>query len=87
MKNVAIFASGEGTNAENLFNYFNNDKRVKFKLVVTNSDTAGVIERAEKYKKNVQIISKTALNEYTDKIIEFLKTENIDINCVSWFSF
>lgn len=85
MKNIAIFASGEGTNAENLFNYFNNDKRVKFKLVVTNSDTAGVIERAEKYKKNVQIISKTALNEYTDKIIEFLKTENIDLIVLAGF--
>lgn len=85
MKNIAIFASGEGTNAENLFNYFNNDKRVKFKLVVTNSDTAGVIERAEKYKKNVQIISKTALNEYTDKIIEFLRTENIDLIILAGF--
>lgn len=85
MKNIAIFASGEGTNAENLFNYFNNDKRVKFKLVVTNSDTAGVIARAEKYKKNVQIISKTALNEYTDKIIEFLKTENIDLIVLAGF--
>lgn len=85
MKNVAIFASGEGTNAENLFNYFNNDKRVKFKLVVTNSDTAGVIARAEKYKKNVQIISKTALTEYTDKIIEFLKAENIDMIVLAGF--
>jgi len=85
MKNIAIFASGEGTNAENLFNYFNNDRRVKFKLVVTNSDTAGVIERAEKYKKNVQIISKDALNEYTDKIIEFLKTENIDLIVLAGF--
>jgi len=85
MKNIAIFASGEGTNAENLFNYFNNDRRVKFKLVVTNSDTAGVIERAEKYKKNVQIISKTALNEYTEKIIEFLKTENIDLIVLAGF--
>jgi phosphoribosylglycinamide formyltransferase-1 len=85
MKNIAIFASGEGTNAENLFNYFNNDRRVKFKLVVTNSDTAGVIERAEKYKKNVQIISKSALNEYTDKIIEFLKTENIDLIVLAGF--
>ena len=85
MKNIAIFASGEGTNAENLFNYFNNDKRVKFKLVVTNSDTAGVIARAEKYKKNVQIISKTALNEYTDKIIEFLQTENIDLIVLAGF--
>ena len=85
MKNVAIFASGEGTNAENLFNYFNNDKRVKIKLVVTNSDTAGVIARAEKYKKNIQIISKTALYEYTSQIIEFLQTEKIDIIILAGF--
>ena len=85
MKNIAIFASGEGTNAENLFNYFNNDKRVKIKLVVTNKDTAGVIERAEKYKKNVQIISKAALEEYTEQIIEFLKTEQIDLIVLAGF--
>jgi phosphoribosylglycinamide formyltransferase-1 len=85
MKNVAIFASGEGTNAENLFNYFANDKRVKIKLVVTNSDKAGVIERAEKYKKNVQIISKSALYEYTSKIIEFLEAEKIDIIVLAGF--
>jgi phosphoribosylglycinamide formyltransferase-1 len=85
MKNIAIFASGEGTNAENLFDYFNNDKRVKIKLVVTNSDTAGVVARAEKYKKNVQIISKTALFEYTSQIIEFLKTEKIDIIVLAGF--
>lgn len=85
MKNIAIFASGEGTNAENLFNYFNNDKRVKIKLVVTNKDTAGVIARAEKYKKNVQIISKAALEEYTEQIIEFLKTEQIDLIVLAGF--
>jgi phosphoribosylglycinamide formyltransferase 1 len=85
MKNIAIFASGEGTNAENLINYFNNDKRVKIKLVVASSDTAGVVARAEKYKKNVQIISKTALNEYTNQIIEFLKTEQIDIIILAGF--
>lgn len=85
MKNVAIFASGEGTNAENLFNYFMNDKRVKIKLVVTNSDKAGVIEKAEQYKKNVQIISKSALYEYTSKIIEFLETEKIDLIILAGF--
>lgn len=85
MKNVAIFASGEGTNAENLFKYFNNDKRVKIKLVVTNNADAGVVERAERYKKNVQIIGKTALEEYASQIIEFLKTEGIDIIVLAGF--
>ncbi len=85
MINIAIFASGEGTNAENLFTYFNNDKRVKIKLVFTNNEHAGVIARAEKHKKNVQIISKTALLEYTEQIIEFLETENIDLIVLAGF--
>lgn len=85
MKHVAIFASGEGTNAENIFKYFHNDKRVKIKLVVTNVDTAGVIRRAEEYKKNVQIVSKTALYEYTEQLIEFLNTEEIDIIVLAGF--
>jgi phosphoribosylglycinamide formyltransferase 1 len=85
MINAAIFASGEGTNAENLFQYFANDTRIKIKLVVTNKDDAGVIARAEKYKKNVQIISKQALENYSDKFIEFLKVEHIDLIILAGF--
>ena len=85
MINAAIFASGEGTNAENLFQYFANDSRIKIKLVVTNKDNAGVIARAEKYKKNVQIISKQALENYSDKFIEFLKVEHIDLIILAGF--
>lgn len=85
MTNVAIFASGEGTNAENLFHYFKNDTRIKIKLVVTNSDTAGVIAKAEAHKKTVQLISKTSLNEYSTQIIEFLKGENINLIVLAGF--
>jgi phosphoribosylglycinamide formyltransferase-1 len=85
MINAAIFASGEGTNAENLFKYFANDPRIKIKLVITNRDDAGVIARAEKYKKNVHVVSKAALENYTDKLIEFLKVENIDLIILAGF--
>lgn len=85
MINAAIFASGEGTNAENLFHYFKNDTRIKIKLVVTNSDTAGIISKAEAHKKTVQLISKTSLNEYSSQIIEFLKTENINLIVLAGF--
>lgn len=85
MINAAIFASGEGTNAENLFQYFANDSRIKIKLVVTNKDTAGVIARAEKYKKNVQLISKSSLENYSEKFIEFLKVEKIDLIILAGF--
>jgi phosphoribosylglycinamide formyltransferase-1 len=85
MIHAAIFASGEGTNAENLFKYFANNSRIKIKLVVTNKDTAGVIARAEKYKKNVQIISKSALENYSEKFIEFLKLEKINLIILAGF--
>lgn len=85
MINAAIFASGEGTNAENLFRHFVNDTRIKIKLVVTNRHDAGVIARAEKFKKNVQIISKSALENYSEKFIEFLQVENIDLIILAGF--
>jgi phosphoribosylglycinamide formyltransferase-1 len=85
MINAAIFASGEGTNAENIIKHFTNDPRIKIKLVITNRDDAGVVARAEKYKKNVQIIGKEALNNYSEKIIEFLRAEKIDLIILAGF--
>jgi len=85
MINAAIFASGEGTNAENLFTYFANDPRIKIKLVVTNKDSAGIVVRAEKHKKNVQIVSKAALENYSEQLIEFLKVEKIDLIILAGF--
>jgi phosphoribosylglycinamide formyltransferase-1 len=85
MINAAIFASGEGTNAENLFTHFAGDSRIRIKLVITNRDTAGVIARAEKHRKTVQIISKEALTNYTDQIIEFLQVEKIDLIILAGF--
>ena len=85
MINVAVFASGEGSNAENLFKHFAGDTRIRFKLVVTNNDEAGIVAKAEHYKKNIHIISKTALENYTEQIIEFLKLESIDLIVLAGF--
>jgi phosphoribosylglycinamide formyltransferase-1 len=85
MTNIAIFASGEGTNAENLFRHFANDPRVRFKLVVTNRDNAGVIARAERYKKTVHIVDRESLQNYSSQLVEFLKLEKIDLIVLAGF--
>jgi phosphoribosylglycinamide formyltransferase 1 len=85
MINAAIFASGEGSNAENLFRHFANDPRIRIRLVITNRDNAGVIAKAEKYRKNVQIVSKAALENYSEQLIEFLKVEKIDLIILAGF--
>ena len=47
MKNIAIFASGSGTNAENLIKFFRTSPFGKIKVVLTNRPDAGVIDRAQ----------------------------------------
>ena len=48
MKRIAIFASGSGSNAENIANYFKNNENVEISLIVANNPNAYVIERAKK---------------------------------------
>ena len=50
MKNIAIFASGEGSNAEAIAQYFANNDKVCVKCVLTNRQNAGVNQRMEKGK-------------------------------------
>lgn len=47
MPRIAIFASGSGTNAENIAHYFK-DKPIKVQLIVTDNPSAGVIDRAKR---------------------------------------
>lgn len=46
MKNIAIFASGSGTNAENIIKYFSNRDSAKVRLVLSNKQEACVLKRA-----------------------------------------
>jgi len=47
MKNIAIFASGSGTNAENLIKFFRTSPFARVQIVLSNRPDAGVLERAQ----------------------------------------
>ena len=47
MRNIAIFASGSGTNAENIIKYFSNRKSANVSLILSNNREAYVLKRAE----------------------------------------
>ena len=47
MHKIAIFASGNGSNAENIINYFKENKNVSVSLIVSNKKDAFVLERAK----------------------------------------
>lgn len=52
-KNIVLFASGNGTNAENIIRYFQENKTANILEVLTNNPRAGVIERAK--KRNIPV--------------------------------
>jgi phosphoribosylglycinamide formyltransferase-1 len=74
MTNIALFASGSGTNAENIINYFENHTCIKAGLVLTNNPEAGVIERAKRRHVPVQVFNRQDFREastITEKLSEY----------------
>ena len=57
---LAVFASGAGSNARKLIEYFNNSaaSNIKVALIVTNNETAGVIKIADENHLPTLIINK-----------------------------
>jgi phosphoribosylglycinamide formyltransferase-1 len=55
--NLAIFASGQGSNAVNIMSYFNQHPRISVRVVVTNNPNAGVIHRAAEFNILTYLIS------------------------------
>ncbi len=73
MTRIIIFASGSGTNAENIIKYFDNNKNLKVTYTVTNNKNAGVLERAERLLIPSKVFSKKELN--SNKFLQFLINE------------
>ena len=58
MKRVVIFASGSGSNAENIINYFENSEKISVVKVYCNKKEAGVYNRCIKLNKNCEWFSR-----------------------------
>ena len=84
MKNIVIFASGSGTNAEAIIKHFQNNSRVKVALVISNNTSAFVLERAKKYGVETLVFNRQKLNE-TEMVDEALRERNIDFIVLAGF--
>ncbi|MNX19364.1 Phosphoribosylglycinamide formyltransferase [compost metagenome] len=63
MKKIIVFASGSGTNAENIIKHFAKTKIANVVSIFTNNASAKVIERAKNHQIPVEIFSKNELLE------------------------
>ena len=70
MLKIIIFASGSGTNAENIIEYFKNSTIARVSYVVSNNPKAGVLERAKRLGVSSRIFLKQEMSK--PEFISFL---------------
>ena len=84
MTRIAIFASGSGSNAENIANYFSDCPTVDICLFLTNNSNAFVLERAKKLDIKSLVFDKDQFLK-TDEILQFLQENNINLIVLAGF--
>ena len=84
MTRIAIFASGSGSNAENIIRYFSDNKSVKVVLVLSNKSRSGVLIRAQLHNIPTFIFTKNDLNECS-KVHDVLKDHNASMLVLAGF--
>lgn len=84
MKRVAIFASGSGSNAENIAKYFKGSDAVEISLILANNPEAYVLERAKKLGIESVVVTGKEFRA-ADKVLEILKERNIDFIVLAGF--
>ena len=83
-KNIAILASGNGTNAENIIRYFQNSESVNIGLVLANRETALVLERARSLNVPFACMGKTEWVDGT-AVLALLEERGIDFIVLAGF--
>jgi len=84
MKNIVIFASGAGTNAENIIRYFSNEKKAKVVLVLSNKPQAKVLERAAALGVDEFFFDRRQFYE-TEEVLFILQRRNTDLIVLAGF--
>ncbi|NVN93938.1 MAG: phosphoribosylglycinamide formyltransferase [Bacteroidetes bacterium] len=75
--NIAILASGNGSNAQHIIEYFSKNKKIQFPLIVTNKEDAYVRERIKNLGLNSIYLSKNEITK-TNTLLNLLKKNKID---------
>lgn len=84
MNKIAIFASGSGSNAENIAMYFKSSKIADVNTILTNNPKAKVIERAKKLNIDYIVFSREDFYN-SNKIIDFLASRDTDFIVLAGF--
>lgn len=84
VKKIAIFASGSGTNAENICKYFEGSKRVSVVLLFSNNKKAGVLKKVYSFDLDCVVFSKKEMN-CSSLIEDHLSKHSVDLIVLAGF--
>jgi len=83
MKHICIFASGSGTNAQNIIEYFKKTNNIEISLVLSNKREAYVLQRAQLLGVSNRFFSREDFNNYT--VLKLLEEYKIDFIVLAGF--
>ena len=84
MKNIAIFASGEGTNAEKILEHFRGNKNIRVAIIMSNCADANVLEKAKKFGVEYFVFGKNDFYE-SDAVLNKLNSLHLDLIVLAGF--
>lgn len=84
MKNICIFASGAGSNAKAIIDYFKDTPHVRVSLIITNNPAANVLRIAQQEKIVSAIVSNRFLHEQ-QTILKVLSEQKCDLIVLAGF--
>jgi len=74
--NIAIFASGSGTNAEEIIKYFQHHDSIEVTLLVSNNAEAYALERAKKFHISSKAFTRQEFRD-TSVLLEWLRDKSV----------
>lgn len=85
MTNIAILASGNGTNAEHIALTFEDSREINVAIAVTNRADAGVIGRMNSLGISVEHVPDNVWRENPGEIVGLLRRHKVDLIVLAGF--
>jgi phosphoribosylglycinamide formyltransferase-1 len=82
--NIAIFASGSGSNAQKIAEHFVNHSDIKIKLILSNNPAAFVLERAKNLNIQISIFNRSSFYN-SEEVLDVLAANQIDFIVLAGF--
>lgn len=84
MKNIAIFASGTGSNAQKIMEYFEQSSLARVVMILSNKPKAAVLDKARNFGVATQVIEREAFYQ-SGKVVELLQQNRVDLIVLAGF--